>query len=316
MVIVNIVLFAISCFVLVKSSSLLVRSLSSVANYLKINEFAMGFIIMAISTSLPEMFVGITSAINKQPSLALGTVIGSNILDLTIVIGIVTLLSRGGIKIRSKIIKKDILYMVGIVALPVLLMIDGKISRLDGVILLLVFVGYIWQLIRQERKFKKLVDSVKKREAIFYGLITIAGIIILLISASFVVKFATLLSIDLLVPPIFIGMFIIAFGTSLPELIFETRAVLTKHEGLAIGDLLGSVIINSTLVLGLTAVIFPISADIFIFFTSAIFMIIIAFVFMTFAESDKGITWKEGIALILLYVFFVVIESYIQTLGG
>lgn len=311
----DVIMFIIACFVLVKSSSLLVRSLSRVAHYLKINEFAMGFIIMAFSTSLPELFVGITAAIEKNPALALGTVIGSNILDLTIVIGVVTLLARG-VKIRSKIIKRDVLYMVGIVTLPLLLAIDGEISRLDGIILLVIFVVYIWQLTKQERRFKKSVDHVKKREAIFYGLITVAGVMILLISSSFVVKFATQLSLDLMLSPIFIGLFVVALGTSLPELIFETKAVMAKHEELAIGDLLGSVITNSTLVLGLTAVIFPISTNLVIFFTSAIFMVLVAFIFMTFAESDKGITWKEGIALILLYVFFVVMESYIRTLVG
>ena len=315
MLIINLILFIVSCSVLVKSSSLLVSSLSKIAHHFKVNEFAIGFIVMALSTSLPEMFVGITSAFGKNTALALGTVIGSNILDLTIVIGVVTLLSRG-VKIHSKIIKKDVLYMMGIVLLPLLLMIDKEISRLDGVILIVAFVAYIWQLTQQERRFKKGTDHVNKREAVFYTLVTFVGIIVLLISASFVVKFATQLSIDLFLPPIFIGLFVVSLGTSLPELIFETKAVISKHEELAIGDLIGSVITNSTLVLGLTAIIFPISADLFLFFTSAIFMILIAFIFMTFAESGRGISWKEGVSLILLYVFFVVIESYIKMATG
>ena len=315
MLIINLILFIIACSVLVKSSSLMVRSLSKISHHLRINEFAIGFIIIAVSTSIPELFVGVTSAIEKNPSLAIGTVIGSNILDLTVIIGIVTLLSRG-VKIRSKIIKKDILYMMAIVLLPVFLMVDREISRMDGLILLGVFVVYIWQLTRQEKKFKRTVNHVKSREAMFYALIALVGVIILLISASFVVKFATLLSIDLVLPPIFIGLFVISAGTSLPELIFETKAVISRHEELALGDLIGSVITNSTLVLGITALIYPISADLFLFFTSAIFMVLIAFIFMTFAESDKGISWKEGVALIFLYIFFVVIESYIKMITG
>ncbi|OGM02720.1 hypothetical protein A3K72_02200 [Candidatus Woesearchaeota archaeon RBG_13_36_6] len=206
--------------------------------------------------------------------------------------------------------------MMGFILLPLLLMLDKKVSRLDGLILIVAFVAYIWQLTRQERKFKKLEDHVNKKEAAFYMLLTLIGIIILLVSANFVVKFATLLSIDLMLPPIFIGLFVVSLGTSLPELIFETKSVISKHEELAIGDLIGSVVTNSTLVLGLTALIFPVSADIFLFFTSSIFMVLIAFIFMTFAESDKGISWKEGVSLILLYIFFVVIESYIRMLIG
>ena len=311
MLIMNVVLFALSCGVLVKSSGLLVKSISKIAHHIGVNEFAIGFIVMALSTSLPELFVGITSAIAGRPELALGTIIGSNILDLTIVIGVVTLLARG-VKIKSKIIKKDIVYMLGIVILPLLLAIDKKITRIDGAVLIAVFLLYMWQLTRQERRFKKKIDNVSKKESAFYSLLTIAGIFILLISSNYVVRFATILSLDLMFPPIFIGLFIVSLGTSLPELLFETKAVIAKHEDLAVGDLLGSVITNSTLVLGIIALIMPISVDLFLFFTSAIFLVLIAFIFMTFAESDKGITWKEGMALILLYVFFVVIESYIK----
>ena len=263
----------------------------------------------------PEVFVGITSALSGRPELALGTVIGSNILDLTIVIGVVTLLSRG-VKIKSKIIKKDIIYMVGIVILPLLLTLDRKISRIDGAILVAVFALYIWQLTRQERRFKKVIDDVGKNEATFYSLLTIAGVFILLISSHYVVRFATAISLELMLPTMFIGLFIVSLGTSLPELLFETKAVITKHEDLAVGDLLGSVITNSTLVVGITSLIMPISVDLLLFFTSAIFLVLIAFIFMTFAESDKGITWKEGMALILLYVFFVIIESYIKIASG
>jgi cation:H+ antiporter len=311
----NLLFFILSCIVLVKSSSVLLGSLSKVAYYLKLNEFAVGFIIMAISTSLPELFVGITAGLDKSSSLALGNVIGSNILDLTLVIGVVAILVRD-LKITSKIIKKDIVYMIGFVILPLLLMWDQKLSRLDGVLLLAVFGLYIWQMIRQEHSFSKTVDTVRRRDAMWNFFLTFVCIFLLIVSAEFVVEFATRLSGDLALPNILIGLLVISLGTSLPELIFETKAVLNKHEEMAVGDLLGSVITNSTLVLGITAVIHPIEADFLIFFTSAIFMVLISFIFMTFAESDKGLSWKEGLSLIMLYLFFIMVESHITMLGG
>ncbi|MBS1267200.1 MAG: Sodium/calcium exchanger MaX1 [Candidatus Woesearchaeota archaeon] len=313
MLVLHLVLLLISCFVLVKSSSLLVRALSKISAFVGLNEFAIGFIIMAISTSLPELFVGITSGIENNSALALGNVIGSNILDLTIVIGIVTLLARG-IKIKSKLIKKDIFYMLGMVILPILLMIDEKLGRIDGVILLGVFGLYIWQMLKQERRFSKKMNEVKKIEAVRWLVVAVISIIVLMISADFVVEFGTKISIELFLPPILVGIFIVSFGTSLPELIFESKAVLEKHEELAIGDLIGSVISNSTLVLGVTALISPIKANFILFFSGALFMVLISFIFMTFAESEKGISWKEGISLILLYVFFVIIEAYIKSI--
>ncbi|MBW2970632.1 calcium/sodium antiporter [Candidatus Woesearchaeota archaeon] len=315
MLITNLIFMILSCFTLVKSSSFLVRSLAKISEYFRMNEFAIGFIIMAVSTSLPELFVGITAAIDNATALALGAVIGSNILDLTLVIGIVTLMARG-IKIKSKIIRRDIVYMLGMVILPMLLMWDSVISRIDGLVLLAVFLFYIWQMVRQERSFSRKLEKVQRAEVLFWIIVAIVSVILLVFSAEFVVEFATRLSIDLLLPPILIGLFIIALGTSLPELIFESKAVLERHEELALGDLLGSVITNSTLVLGVTALIRPITANLLLFFSSAMFMVLIAFVFMTFAESEKGISWKEAVSLILLYMFFIVMESYIKFLKG
>ncbi|MFH1399711.1 MAG: calcium/sodium antiporter [Candidatus Woesearchaeota archaeon] len=315
MFLVNFAFFTISCIILVKSSSFLVKSLLKISQYLNLNEFTVGFIIMAVSTSLPELFIGITSAINKTPELTVGNVIGSNILDLTLIVGIVAILAKG-IKITSKIIKRDVFYMLAILVVPLLLALDRTLSRIDGIILVLIFVLYIWQMIKQERRFHKTMNTVNKQEALSFLFIAFVSIIILLVSSKFVVEFATSLSVDLGIPHILIGLFIISVGTCLPELITGTKAVLARHDELAMGDLLGSVITNSTLVLGTAAIIYPLSIDIVIFFSSGIFMVLMAFIFMTFAESEKGISWKEGMSLILLYLFFVIIESYLKILKG
>lgn len=315
MLIVNLIFLVVACFALVKSSSFLVRSLTKISEYFGMNEFAIGFIIMAISTSLPELFVGITAAIDRAGGLAIGTVIGSNILDLTLIVGIVTLLVKG-IKIKSKLIRKDIVYMMAMVILPLFLMWDGVVGRVDGLILVGVFIIYILQMIKQEHSFRKKLENVGRREAFFWIVVSVVSVILLIVSAEFVVEFATRLSIDLMLPKILIGLFIISLGTSLPELIFEAKAVLARHEELALGDLLGSVITNSTLVLGVTALIYPVTADMLLFFSSALFMVLIAFLFMTFAESEAGISWKEGVSLILFYVFFIIMESYIKMLSG
>jgi cation:H+ antiporter len=107
----------------------------------------------------------------------------------------------------------------------------------------------------------------------------------------------------------------ISFGTTLPELTFESKAILARHRYMALGDLIGSVVANSTLILGIVAVIHPITITNFlIFLTSSFFMITVAFLFMTFIECEKHILWQEGIALILLYILFVIIELNIRSL--
>jgi len=316
MLLTNLTLFLLFCVILVISGSLLVRTLSKIASFLRVSEFLVGFVIMAFSTSIPELFVGITSALAKNPALALGTVIGSNIVDLTLIIGIVIVLAKG-IDIKSKFMKRDSLYMFFIAALPMALMFIGnKLSRIDGAILLTVFIVYVYFLIKERTKFRKETeDNVGRKDIVIAVFLFVISLFALFFSAGFIVKYAELISIDLALPSILIGLLIIAIGTSLPELVFGTRAVLTKHADMALGDIMGAVVANSTLVLGVTALIYPITADFLLFLSSAVFMIIIAFLFSTFVESGKRLYWKEGVSLIMLYVFFIMIEFYIKTIS-
>ncbi len=304
----NLLYFIASGILLVISGIFLVKSLSKIASFLKISEFAAAFIIMAASTSLPELFVGITSALNENPTLALGTVIGSNISDLTLVGGIMILLGRK-IKVGGKFIKKDGFYMFFIALIPLVLMLIGKqLSRIDGAILILIYLLYNWKLIKERKLHKKVLENHINRwhviGSVFLFLISLA---LLFFSAEFVVKYGTLIAVDLLLPPILIGLFFVAIGTSLPELAFETSAVIKGHPQLSLGDLIGSVITNSTLVLGVTALIFPISGAFVLFLTSSLFMIIITFLFATMIAGGK-LYWQEGIALIMLYMLFLFIE--------
>ena len=145
-------------------------------------------------------------------------------------------------------------------------------------------------------------------------MIFLVSLILLLISSKLVVEYAKLISVELLLPPILIGLILIAVGTSLPELVFGVRAALTKHSELSLGDITGAVVANSTLVLGLTALIYPIHANNLLFLTSGFFMFIVTFLFASFVESGYELDWKEGCSLIFLYVFFLILELYLNFL--
>ncbi len=307
----ELLLFIGACAVLVISAELLVRSLTKVAFYLKLSEFVIGFMVVALATSIPELFVGITSALGGNPALSLGNVIGANIIDLTLVIGIVTILRRG-IKVERKAVRTDTMYMFIIVVLPLVLMLDHQISRFDGIILLVTFFLYVLRLFKQERRFRETIDHVSKSEFAKNVMLACVSIVLLLASADFLVEYASSLAIELSVPPILIGLFLISFGTTLPELAFESKAVLARHRFMALGDLVGSVVANTTLVLGIAALIHPIEANFLLFLTSSFFMIVVAFLFTTFVNAEKHILWEEGVALIFLYILFVIIELNIR----
>ncbi len=313
MVLVNLILFVLAGAVLVLSGTLLVKSLTKIGGYLHVSEFVSGFIIMAMATSVPELFVGISSALEGNEAIALGNVIGANILNLTIVIGIVALLKRG-IKMESSKTKKDALYMVFIAALPLVLMwIGHEISRTDAIILIAALLVYARKLYKERKVFSKGVEKSEGRwTPVLYTLLFVLSLALLFISSRFLVKYATLLSIELMLHPILIGLFMVSIGTTLPELVFESRAALMSHSEMAMGNMIGSVIVNSTLVLGVTALISPIHANFFLFLTSGAFMLLVAFLFATFIESGNKLRVKEAISLILLYLFFIMIEFYVK----
>jgi cation:H+ antiporter len=200
--------------------------------------------------------------------------------------------------------------MALVLLLPLILVLIGNtLSRIDGAILVAVFVVYSWYLMKQKRKFTKQVKDNIKRSAVVLNTLLFAGSLALLfISSHFVVKYATSLSFDLALPPFIVGLFLVSFGTTLPELTFEARAVMSKHSQMALGDLIGTLVVNTTLVLGIAALILPIKIQLDSFLLGAIFMVIVAFLFAAFFKTGNKLSVKEGIVLILLYVIYVIIQ--------
>jgi cation:H+ antiporter len=314
MVLVTLGMFLLSCVLLVLAGYLLVKSLVKLAAFLRLNEFIAAFVLMAFCTSLPELFVGISSALAGKPAFSLGNVIGSNIVDLTLVAGIAVVLARS-IRIESPVLRKEVYGMVLLSALPMVLMFIGKeLSRFDALILLGAFAIYFYKMLTSGHAHYRetLGDRVSPWTGLSMFVLFIACAIGLYFSASMVVKYGTALAIDLALPPILVGLFFVALGTSLPELTFSARAALTKHAPLALGDLVGAVVVNSTIVLAVTALIQPITNAFFIFVTSAAFMIAITFLFATFIASGNRLSWREGISLILFYVLFVLVELELE----
>ncbi len=314
MVLVSLGLFFASCLVLIVLGMVLVKSLVKLAAFLRLTEFFAAFILMAICTSLPELFVGISSALAGAPAFALGNVIGSNIIDLTLVAGIAVLLARG-IKIEADVIRQEVYGMVILAALPMVLMFIGReLSRFDALILIGAFCIYFYKMITsgRARLHGKFENRVNPWLGLGSFLVFIAAGAGLYFASSWVVKYGGEIAVELALPPIVVGLFLVALGTSLPELTFSIRAALTKHSQLAIGDLVGAVVVNSTLVLAVTAMIHPIVNSFFIFLSSAMFMIAITVLFATYVVSGRKLSWREGVSLIIFYVLFAIIELNIE----
>lgn len=298
-------IFTFLLIILILSGIITTRSLSNISSYLRLGHFAAGFIIMAIATGIPELIVGISSAIDKIPELSLGTVLGSNVVNLSLVIGTAVLIG-GEISFKDKTFKKEFIYLFFIALLPILLALDQILSPMDGLILIIAFIAYSF-LVYKKFNFEEEEEIISKKKFLKSLIIFSLGLTALLISARYLVHYASLIAVEIGIPIFFVGILLISFGTSLPELTFETISMLHDYKFLAIGDLMGSTVVNSTLILGTVSIINPIVvSSISQFQIVSIFFISIIFIFSLLLRSNNGITRLRAAFLILFYVFFLI----------
>jgi cation:H+ antiporter len=315
MIIVNLVLFLVFMFILIKCASYAIRYSSRLAKILRFPEFVVSFFIIALISAFPEATISIISAINGEPELGLGTLLGSNVADLTLVFGIVALFSSRGIKVKSKILKDSFFYLI-LLLFPLILGFDGKLSRVDGAALILSGFLFFVHTYVESKKFHKRFNNTKRGSFTKSLILLIISLAVLLASAYFTVKFAVGFAYDIKLPPILIGITILAIGTCLPELIFSIRAVKKNHDELALGDILGTVITDATIILGLVALISPFNYNPFNIYITGGAMFLAGFLVIIFMKSEKSLSKLEGVLLLLVYVAFVIAEFFINSLLG
>ncbi len=317
MIFLYLIIFVIACYVLVKAGAVLVKVLTMMSRYFRLTEYVFAFILMTLATTMPELFVGITSGIRGLSTISLGNIIGSNLINLTFILGVVVIVAKG-LKIESKIAKRDTWIIFFIALLPLLLLFDKQLSRSEGVLLLIVFGWYVYHILRSKDAFRKRMDSMKRNAEVFKKLLKnilyfVIATGVLLLGAWGVVESAKLIAKELYLPLTLIGIILVAIGTSLPELVFGVRAVIAKHEGLSLGNLVGSVVVNSTFILGLVAIINPIKIENFnVIYVGGAFMIIAILIANLFIRTRDKISWKEGLFLIIFYLAFLVAEFLLR----
>jgi len=306
-----IIIILISCLALIKSTDWIIRSLTYLANYFKLPEFVIAFILAGLATSAPELFIGIQAGLNNIPILSLSDVLGSNLVDLTLILGLTLILSRG-LSVEKKVIKYNITYTFILLIYPLFLLLDKEISRLDGAALLILFSLYLIILYRQSQRYSKREGRVFRKDLIKNIAFFVLGIGVLLISAQAIVKSAQNLAVELNIQLFIIGVFLVALGTSLPELAVNIKAI-HNHGEMSLGNILGSVAANSALILGVTALIYPIQVtEIGLVLISIIFMVGSFILFAVFTRTKEKLSWPEGIIMILIYIAFIIFQSFVK----
>lgn len=299
-----------SIFLVIKSADFAIHFSKRLSKSFGLSDYLVGFIVVAIISILPETFISVTSALEGEPSFGLGTLFGSNVADLSLVMALVVLLSGRNLIVESKVIKNRFLH-IGILLIPLIFGSNGYYSRWEGILLIVLGMGFYYLMLRKNQYGVEKIKEKFSFSNVFFLLLSMA---VLLLGADLTVKYSINLANFLQINPLFIGMFIVGLGTTLPELFFSVRAAKKKDEGLALGDILGTVIADATIVVGIIAIISPFAFNRRIVFITGIFMMVAMVILFRFMKTGKVLSKKEAVLLLLFYIIFVLTESYTSNL--
>ncbi len=310
-IIIQIVLLLVGFVFLIKGSDLFVDGASSIASLLKIPTIIVGLTIVALGTSAPEAAVSVTSSLTGSNALAVSNVIGSNLFNMLMVIGVSALL--GDLLMEKSVLDKDLPFLVGITILfAVFIFIGWNITNIEGIIFLIILVIYIVALIRNARKSGGATEVEEAKlslpKSIIFILIGIVGIVI---GGDLVVDSASAIAIAFGMSETLVGLTIVAMGTSLPELVTSLTALKKGENQLVIGNVIGSNIFNILFVLGASSAISAIPLDSSMLI-DVLFMIFVTVLCFIFGKTQEKYDKKEGailVALFIIYMAFAILRN-------
>jgi len=292
--------------ILIWGADLLIVQSERIALKFKIPEFIIGATLIALGTSLPEMAASIAASMNNKPDIAIANVIGSNVLNITLVLATVFIIAKN-INPNRDFFAKDSTWALVPVLVFVLMIIDGLISRFDAILLLLLMAAYLLFLLQDAKNMpKEDLEGLDQNNFSWLKTIPIllAGIILIIIGAHFTVDSASSIAKSFGISEWVIGIVMISLGTSLPELVVSISAAFKGKVDMAIGNIIGSNMANTTVVLGAAALVnpMPIVASNYIF---DIATMIVATLLLVFITANKLYNKSAGISLIIILGLFL-----------
>lgn len=316
---VNVIILIVSLVVLDKASDWTITNSARIAEITGIGKTTVGFILVAFSTSIPELSVSIFAAVSgENVGVAIGNVLGSNIVNICLILGIcfliVVLKCPRYTCMYPTMAKEEIgsiyfgLFIASVI--PLTLLYIGYASQYIGIILLTIFVFYLFQLSRIKKVKEESSLGSEKQKIGKYALLTFLGVAGVVISSYFIVDSASYIALSMGVPRVVIGATVVAFGTSIPELATSIDATRKGHLDLALGNIVGSCFINITCILGVTLAASEFTVNMTAFSNLVMFSLLTN-LFLWYFLSNEKVSWREGAVLLFMYSIFLAI-----TLGG
>lgn len=300
----QVLLLIFGIVVVLKSADWLTNGAVGLATKLGISQIVIGLTIVAIGTSMPEFFVSIVSAIKGTPDLAVGNIVGSNIFNVLLIVGVAATVAP--IAIQRATVRRDIPIAIVASIMLTFMMLDDNISRIDALILFAAFIAFIWITLRNSKNDANEKDASTEKVIPTWKsvLFIIFGLVGLVLGSNIFVDNASSLAHGWGISDAVIGLTIVAGGTSLPELATSAVAARKGDSGIAIGNVLGSNVFNILMILGLTGIISPMHIQNITYIDMAVMVISIA-LFWLFSFTKLRVERWEGCVLIACFLGYI-----------
>ncbi|MEM4733765.1 MAG: hypothetical protein QXD70_04470 [Candidatus Bathyarchaeia archaeon] len=302
----NVLALALSLAILAVASQFTIKSIERLIELTRLSEASVGFVVMSVMTSLPEIFVATSSVLHGKPAFSVGDILGSNVFNMGIVVGVLAtmgFLKKSSSELLTELV--DILFLSSVI--PLILVVFETAHSLIGLALICIFIFSVHEMTKK-RKQAPLDDKtannkevISKKNVIFK---TVVGIAVVIVSAELIIMSASNISIILGAAPVLIGAKIIAIGTSMPELALDLAAVRRGRVHLAIGDLIGSNLTNITLILGIVLLFSSPELINFSILAEIVPFVLITTLILWRYLTKGGISQFGGLTLIVVYVIF------------
>jgi cation:H+ antiporter len=310
----NIIVLIISLVVLIRASSLTITNSVNLASVTGLGKTKVGFLLVAFSTSLPELFVAAFSIVDTETvGISIGNILGSNIMNICLILGVSFLLMSikypESVGFFTKMAREEVgnlnfgIFVASIV--PLLLLYFGYGSQLIGLLLIGLFGYNMYDLARKRETVEQISDTAEKSQNKKYAIYSLLGIVGVVASSYFIIESASYLALAAGVPPIVVGATLVAFGTSFPELVTSVDSVRKGFMDLALGNVIGSCFINITLILGFSFLLAPLNVNVSAFSDLILFSLIANIVF-GYVIQNSNVGKREAIVLLIIYALFLI----------
>lgn len=309
----HIIVYVLSFIGVWIGSGLAINSVERLSRILRVSSFTVSFLVLGLFTSVSELSVGINSVLENDPEIYVGNLIGASIVIFMLIVPLLAITGRK-IKISPEFQGFNLPAALVVIALPVILAMDGRVGRTDSIIALSLF-GFLVVSVQSKKSFLERIKTINTKSTIRVGkemLRIVFGVVTIFIASRFIVEQTVYFSQILEVSPFLISLLLIAVGTNIPELSFVFRSVFMKNNQVAFGDYVGSASFNTFLLGSLTLfygkpVILTNS-----YLISLLFLVIGLILFYYFARTKNSISRFEGIVLIAMYLLFLATELFIH----